>query len=75
MIKVKRDHAKFKGALPTLAAELAIATRGLIDAHIDAGIPMEAALWLVRRCVEMAFDDAAEAAGDAPESSEEDANV
>lgn len=75
MIKVKNEHAKFKGALPILAAELAIATRGLIDAHIDAGIPVNAALYLVRRCVELAFDDAAEAAGDAPESSEEDADV
>lgn len=75
MIKVKNEHAKFKGALPILAAELAIATRGLIDAYIDAGIPMEAALYLVRRCVELAFDDADEAAGNAPESSEEDADV
>lgn len=75
MIKVKNENAKFKGTLHILAAELAIATRGLIDAHIDAGIPMEAALYLVRRCVELAFDDAEEATGNAPESSEEDADV
>ena len=75
MIKVKNEHAKFKGTLPILAAELAIATRGLIDAHIDAGIPVNAALYLVRRCVELAFDDADEAAGIASESSEEGADV
>ena len=75
MIKVKNEHARFKGPLPILAAELAIATRGLIDAHIDAGIPVNAALYLVRRCVELAFDDADEATGNAPESSEEDADV
>jgi hypothetical protein len=75
MIKVNNGNVKFKGNLPTLSVELITATRGLVDVHMDAGIPMEAALHLVRQCVELALAEAAKAAGPAPESSEEAANV
>ena len=75
MIKINKGKAKFNGSLPVLAAELAVATHGIIDAHIEAGISWEDTQRLVRHCIELGFKNAAKATGNAPKSSEEDADV
>lgn len=75
MIKVKNGKVKLRGTLPAIEVELAGAIMRVVEAHVEAGIPMEEAIRLVCRCVELGLGVFPEAAGNAPESSEVGANV
>lgn len=75
MIKVKNGKVKLKGNLPAIEVELAGAVMRVVEAHVEAGTPMEDALRIVCRCVEIGLGVFPEAAGNAPESGEEGANV